>query len=189
MSLPVLPLLREKVYQEKSENREVLRCLLITLVLAKNCIAFRVLSKYSPCLTSYFSKLETSKKPEVNFLSKLRQNQLISCCASQVKKIIKLEIKESRFFNISMDSIFDLSRKEQISFIVRYINNDGNICERLLALKESAITTSVQIFYVFQNICTELSLDWVHLLVGQSYDGAQNMKGHQPLIFGALLIG
>jgi len=76
-----------------------------------------------------------------------------------------------------MDSTFDLSRKEQLSFIVRYINYDGNICERLLALKESAITTSVQIFDVFQNICTELSLDWVHFLVGQSYDGAQNMRG------------
>lgn len=41
-SLPVLPLLQEKVNQEKSENREELRCLVnITLVLAKNCLAFR----------------------------------------------------------------------------------------------------------------------------------------------------
>jgi len=87
----------------------------------------KVLSKYSPCLASYFSKLETSKKPEVNLLSKLRQNQLISCCASQVKEIIKLEIQESRFFSISMDSTFDLSRKEQILFIVRYIDNEENI--------------------------------------------------------------
>lgn len=76
-----------------------------------------------------------------------------------------------------MDLTFDLSRKEQISFIVRYINNNGNICERLLALKESAITTSVQIFYVFQNICNELSLDWVNFMGGQSYDSAQNMRG------------
>jgi len=46
-----------------------------------------------------------------------------------------------------------------------------------LALKESAITTSVQIFDVFQNICNELSLDWVNFMVGQSYDGAQNIRG------------
>lgn len=200
-SLPILPLLREKENYVKVENREIVKCLInITLALAKNCLAFRghcenindldknngnfinfakVMAKYSPYLASYISKLESSKKPELNFLSKFRQNQLISCCASYVKDTIKTEIRESRFFSVSMDSTFDLSRKEQISFIVRYINSNGKICERLLALKDSAITTSIQMFNVFENICNELSLDWTHFMVGQSYDGAQNMRGQQ----------
>jgi len=76
-----------------------------------------------------------------------------------------------------MDSTFDLSRKEQISFIIRYVTECGDICERLLALHDSPITTGVQMFKIFEMICGRLNLDWVNYLVGQSYDGAPNMRG------------
>lgn len=37
-------------------------------------------------------------------------------------------------------------------------------------------------FNVFESICEQLSFDWKNSLVGQSYDGAQNMRGdHQGL--------
>jgi len=32
-------------------------------------------------------------------------------------------------------------------------------------------------FSIFQDICSENALDWKLFLVGQSYDGASNMKG------------
>jgi len=54
---------------------------------------------------------------------------------------------------------------------------NGQICERLLALKESSITTGVRLFKLFEDICSSLCLDWQNYLVGQSYDGAQNMRG------------
>jgi len=50
------------------------------------------------------------------------------------------------------------------------------ICERLLALKESSLTTGRQLLSIFQDICLENELDWRYLLVGQSYDGASNMQ-------------
>lgn len=74
-SLPVIPLLREKVNHEKATIREIVRCLIdIALFLSENNIAFRghresfkkkttnqgnfinlalVISKYSPCLSAY----------------------------------------------------------------------------------------------------------------------------------------
>jgi len=51
------------------------------------------------------------------------------------------------------------------------------IRERLLSLKESSSTTGKHIFLIFQDICSENALDWKLFLVGQSYDGASNMKG------------
>lgn len=76
-----------------------------------------------------------------------------------------------------MDSTFDLSRKEQISFIVRYVTQHGNVSERLLALYDSPITTGTQMFEIFELICKKLNLDYTNYLIGQSYDGAQNMRG------------
>lgn len=84
-SLPILPLLKEKHQQEKSENREIVKCLIdITLFLARNSLAFRghrenvdsnnqgnfinlvkLIAKYSPYLSSYVFKLQNlSMKPE-----------------------------------------------------------------------------------------------------------------------------
>ncbi|KAL4105007.1 hypothetical protein QTP88_020282 [Uroleucon formosanum] len=147
-SSPIIPLLVEKQQQEKTMNREVVRGLTdITFFVAKNCIAFRghrenlsytghrgkclnltkIIAKYSPPLATYIGKLETTKKLEIHFTS-----------------------------NVSMDSTFDLSRKEQILFIIRYVTEDGNINDRLVALKDSPSTTG---------------------LIGQSLDGAQNRRG------------
>lgn len=197
-SLSVLPLLEEKHKKEKANNREIMRILIdISIFLAQGSLAFRghreswkegknkgnflnlvhMLTKYSPCLASYITKMQCSiKKSEVSFVSPLRQNQLIEILAVQIKTVIKNEIQQARFFSISIDSTFDLSRREQLSFVVRYINTVGKICERLLALKKSPITTGIKMFNIFESVCTKMSLDWKKFLVGQSYDGAQNMR-------------
>lgn len=136
------------------------------------------MAKYSPCLASYITQLKMStKKPEVNFFTKNRQNQLLLSISKSIKWNIKDELQQSKFFSVSIDSTFNYSRREQVSFIVRYLQGNGQIYERLLALKESSITTGIQLFKLFENICTYLSLDWQNFLVGQSYDGTQNMKG------------
>lgn len=198
-ALPILPLLEEKRKQENATNREVVRILIdISLFLAHGSLAFRghrenwneasnkgnflnlvnMLTKYSPCLAAYIAKIRGSvKRPEFSFITPLRQNQLIEILALQIKAVIKNQIQQARFFSVSVDSTFDLSRREQLSFVVRYINVDGKICERLLAVKESPIMTGIQMFNIFEMVCNEMFLDWKNFLVGQSYDGAQNMRG------------
>lgn len=81
-------------------------------------------------------------------------------------------------FSISIDSTFDATRKEQVSFIIRYVSHSsGNIFERLLALKESPVTTGESLFDLFELVMDREGLDWKNELVGQSYDGATNMSG------------
>ncbi|XP_025202917.1 zinc finger MYM-type protein 1-like [Melanaphis sacchari] len=201
ISLPILPLLEEKHRRDKAINKEIVLDLIdITFFLAKNCIAFRghkeslkeelgnrgnfldlvhLMSKRSPCLASYITKLQLStKKQNVSLISNIRQNQLIGSLASAIRTSIQEELKTARFFSISIDSTFDLSRKEQISFVVRYVNSTvGTVSERLIALRESSVTTGFQLFNIFEKLCVDLSIDWEQYLVGQSYDGAQNMRG------------
>jgi len=81
-------------------------------------------------------------------------------------------------FSISIDSIFEASKKEQVSFIVRYINdNTGYVYERLLKVKESPCTSGADLFELFSNVMKFENLDWQNDLVGQSFDGASNMRG------------
>lgn len=109
-----------------------------------------------------------------------RQNQLIDSVASCIKVVINKQLNESRFFSVSIDTTFYISRKEQLAFIIRYVNLEKLepvINERLLALKESSLTSGKNLFIIFKEICAENGLNWKRFLVGQSYDGAANMRG------------
>jgi len=74
-----------------------------------------------------------------------------------------------------MDTTFDNSKKEQLSFFLRYISESGIINERLFSIKECSNTTGQHLFTVFEKNCDENGLDRKHYLVGQSYDGASNI--------------
>lgn len=66
-----------------------------------------------------------------------------------------------------------------MSFIIRYIDEaSGTIKERLLALKESPYTTGKVLFDLFKDVMKTFNLNWNDNLIGQSYDGASNMRGN-----------
>ncbi|XP_042032225.1 uncharacterized protein LOC121778900 [Salvia splendens] len=79
-------------------------------------------------------------------------------------------------FSIMVDESRDCSVKEQMAIVVRYVNNNGEIIERFLALVHVKETSSrclkMAIDFVFSKM--ELSLS---RLRGQGYDGASNMRG------------
>jgi len=79
---------------------------------------------------------------------------------------------------VSVDTTFDISRKGQLSIVFRYINkNTGNVCERLIAVRETLSTTGEHLFTMFNDICEEMDIDWKKYLIGQSYDEAASMRG------------
>lgn len=82
-------------------------------------------------------------------------------------------------FSISVDSTFDESRKEQVSFVVRYVDESiGAVYERVVAIKESSVTIGLNLYELFKTIMKEQSFHWQEELVRQSYDGASNMSGN-----------
>ncbi|KAL4113857.1 hypothetical protein QTP88_017418 [Uroleucon formosanum] len=130
-----------------------------------------LLAKYSPALASYVTSVELKGRKTYNFISWQRQNQLIEAIYRNIYDVIKKEILTAVFFSISLDTTFDVSRKEQLSLVIRYINKeDGTVCERLIALRETVLTTGKHLLTMLDTICSEISLDWRANLVGQSSD-------------------
>lgn len=67
-----------------------------------------------------------------------------------VSQIILSDIMTSRIFSVLLDSAFDTSLKEQVSFIIMYVNeNNGTVMERSLALRETRYTTRVHFSELF----------------------------------------
>lgn len=197
--LPLLPSMEHKRKCQISMNRQIVSELIaIVIFLAHHNLGLRghnekwsnalskgnfkdlvlLMSKHSGSLSEHVTKLQSKGKKELSFVSWERQNQLIDSIAQNIASQIQTNVKQSKFFSIAIDSTLDTSRKEQVSFIIRYVcPNTGSIFERLLAIQESPNTCGNDLFSLFINVMGNYNIEWINDLVGQSYDGASNMRG------------
>lgn len=195
---PILPALEEKKKFDVQNNRLVVKQLIdITLFVGKHGLAFRghkekwtdsvrgnfkdlvvLLAEYSPVLSSYITLLKDKGKSITSLISWQRQNQLIDAISNSINNSISQEVEAACIFSISVETTFDISRQEQVSFIVRYVDeSNGMIYERLLAMSSTASTKSETLFNIFKEVFNKTCLNWKKHLIGQSYDGAANMRG------------
>jgi hypothetical protein len=108
------------------------------------------MTKNSPPLSDHIDQIKLKGKHETYFLTSIRHKQLIEAIFKDISSKIQLALKKAQMFNIKIDSTFDAFRWEQVSFVIRYVDEiSGQIHERLLAIKESPVTTGRNIFELF----------------------------------------
>lgn len=61
--------------------------------------------------------------------------------------------------------------------VARYCDNEGNIHENLIAVSPAEDATAKGLYDLFTEMCDSYNIDWRTLLIGQSYDCANVMKG------------
>ncbi|XP_013782579.1 zinc finger MYM-type protein 1-like [Limulus polyphemus] len=94
--------------------------------------------------------------------------------AKQLLMEIVSEIKQAKYFSISVDSTPDIN---QLTFIVRYVGSHGRPIKRFINFVEVHSHKAENLANVVKDVITEdLSLD-ISNLRGQSYDNASNMAG------------
>ncbi|KAL4126420.1 hypothetical protein QTP88_010642 [Uroleucon formosanum] len=74
------------------------------------------------------------------------------------------------------DTTTDISKLEQFTFVVRFVNDEGIVEERL-ALEIATDATGHGMFQLFSTICEKHGLDWKNNLYAQAYDGVASMQG------------
>lgn len=80
-------------------------------------------------------------------------------------------------FAVIIDTTTDISKMEQFTFVVRFVNDEGIVEERLIALEIATDATGNGMFQLFSKICEKHGLDWKNNLYAQAYDGAAAMQG------------
>ena len=85
-----------------------------------------------------------------------------------------IEDLDSGFFSILVDESYDISIKEQMAIVLRYVDKKGIVTKRFLGIVHvaSALSLKAAIEFLFSKYALSLSR-----LRGQSYDGASNMQG------------
>lgn len=103
-------------------------------------------------------------------------NELISTMGQSVLRQLLVEIRSSLWFSILADEATDVSRHEQMSLSIRWVDNNFSIHEDVLGLIQLPDTKAATIFCAIKDILIRCSLP-LSQCRGQAFDGASNMSG------------
>ena len=103
------------------------------------------------------------------------QKEIVNSCALETLDAIMDGLKD-RFFSILVDEARDVSVKEQMAMVLRYVDDNGHVIERFVGIQHVTDTTSSSLKDAIDTFFSRNSLS-ISKLRGQGYDGASNMKG------------
>ncbi|XP_056685508.1 uncharacterized protein [Spinacia oleracea] len=103
------------------------------------------------------------------------QKEILQVFADKVQKTIREEIGDSKFCVI-VDESRDISKREQMAIVIRFIDRNGFLLERFFELVHVKDTTSKTLKEEISIVLSNHELS-IQNLRGQGYDGASNMRG------------
>ncbi|KAM5586362.1 zinc finger MYM-type protein 1, partial [Rosa sericea] len=109
------------------------------------------------------------------YISPLIQKQILNILGNKVRIKIREEVGDAKFC-ILVDEAVDVSNREQMAIILRFVDCDGFIRERFFKVLSVADTCSQTLKDEISKVLTQYDLQ-VENMRGQGYDGASNMRG------------
>ncbi|XP_070667354.1 uncharacterized protein [Malus domestica] len=103
------------------------------------------------------------------------QKEIVNSCAFETLDAIMDDLKD-RFFSILVDEARDVSVKEQMAMVLRYVDDNGHVIERFVGIQHVTNTTSSSLKDAIDTLFSRNGLS-ISKLRGQGYDGANNMRG------------
>ncbi|XP_022861534.1 zinc finger MYM-type protein 1-like, partial [Olea europaea var. sylvestris] len=102
------------------------------------------------------------------------QKDIVSAISSEILNVIIKDIGDS-LFSIIIDESRDISVKEQMSVVIRYVKS-GRVLEHFIGVIHVSSTTAISLQIGIDQLFSTHSL-CISNLRGQGYDGASNMRG------------
>jgi len=137
----------------------------------------QLLSQFDPLLSNHIDKYGNQGKGRASYLSSTICEEFIQLMGDKLLKIIAKEIKEQKYFSVSVDSTPDLSHVDQLTVIIRYVEKSSHQAKerflKFLPLEKHTGETLTNTLLCFLN---EIGVD-ISNCRGQSYDNAANMSG------------
>ena len=122
------------------------------------------------------SMLEWLRKRTNKYTSKDIQNEILNVLAAEVLEKISNDLQTTDFFGIMVDEFTDSSDQEQVTLVLRWVDNMLSTHEEFISLHLVEDIKSDTIVAVIKDILLRLNLG-LSKCCGQCYDGASSMTG------------
>nr|XP_016443546.1 PREDICTED: uncharacterized protein LOC107768895 [Nicotiana tabacum] len=103
------------------------------------------------------------------------QKDIVDACAKETIKAIIQDLDDD-FFGILVDESNDISHKEQMALVIRYVKKREEVIERFLGIVHVNDTSALSLQKTIYDLLLDHSLSSSKLR-GQGYGGASNMQG------------
>ena len=177
--------------EERLRNRKIIIVLLdCCRYLCRQCLAFRggdddvngnyrqltlLLSRYVPYINYWMNSI-FARPYQVSYLSSRSQNEFIQLFGSEVRSIIVNEVKKAEIYSLAADTTPDISHKDQISLIIRYVDETFKVYERLVMISEISGKTGSEFAAKVVDMLQQLELPTSGIRF-QCYDTTASMSG------------
>ena len=103
------------------------------------------------------------------------QKDIVNACAMETINVIIKDMGDA-VFSILVDESRDVSIKEQMVVMFRYVDKNGCVIERFIGIEHVPNTTAISLKIAIDKLFSKHGLS-ISKLRGQGYDGASNMSG------------
>ncbi|KAJ0978475.1 hypothetical protein J5N97_013949 [Dioscorea zingiberensis] len=103
------------------------------------------------------------------------QKDIINAAATETINVIVKDIGDA-LFSILVDESRDVSMKEQMAVVLRYVDKKGCVIERFVGIEHVTSTMAISLKAAIDRLFSRYGLS-IARLRGQGYDGASNMQG------------
>lgn len=142
-----------------------------------------LLAEYDPFLAEHLQQRANKGRGHISYLSSTICDEFVLIIHHELMKQIIQEIKDAKYYSVSVDSTPDVSHSDQLTLIIRYVIVSGPV-ERFIKFVPIYEHTGESLAKVLLTFLEENGS--ISNCRGQSYDNASNMsgkyKGMQALI-------
>ncbi|XP_073021703.1 uncharacterized protein [Primulina eburnea] len=103
------------------------------------------------------------------------QKDIVSACATETINVIIRDVGDS-LFSILVDEFRDVSTKEQMSVVIRYVDDSRHVNECFIGIEHLTGITTLSLKVAIDKMFSRYNLS-MSKLRGQGFDGANNMQG------------
>lgn len=138
--------------------------------------ALELIAEFDPFFSQHIVKHGNRGKGSTSYLSHFTCDEFITIMGETVLQKITDQIKESKYYSIVLDSTPDVAHVDQLTFVIRYVQSNGEPVERFLKFLPNIGHKSEQMTTAVLTTLEILGID-IKDCRGQSYDNAANMSG------------
>ena len=128
-----------------------------------------LLAKFDPFLDEHLKRFGNKGRGTPSYLSSTVCTEFIALMGQRVQSEIIMQLQNAKYFSLIVDSTPDLSHTDQLTFVERYVSQEGKIFERFLKFLPIFSHTGESLFDSVTGVLQDMHID------------IKNCRGHSVL--------